>query len=203
METETYKGLRIEYVRDEDPQSPNDWGDDNVFLVADHRDFYVLPPNTKRGSGWDLESVYNEYNKTHHVFSLEAYIHSGVVLALANEGNFPDMEWDVSRLGLVFVAKSEKRLRSSARKLAIGLIGEWNIYLSGEVYGYRILDKDGNDVASCYGFYGEDAVREEAKAEADGVYSDIVKKHTEKKCAEITNRAPLSKRSSLSNRLMV
>ena len=59
-----------------------------------------------------------ELNKKYFYFGLEAYIHSGVVLALSHEGNFPDRQWDVSQLGLVFVAKTEAKTREKARKLA-------------------------------------------------------------------------------------
>jgi hypothetical protein len=33
-------------------------------------------------------------------------------LALSHEGNFPDRQWDVSRLGLVFAAKKEARAQA-------------------------------------------------------------------------------------------
>ena len=78
----------------------------------------------------------------YHIFGLEAYIHSGVVLALSQEGNFCDRRWDVSQLGFVFVAKSEWRIRKSAKKAARGLIEYWNAYLGGNVYGFVVKDKE-------------------------------------------------------------
>jgi hypothetical protein len=39
------------------------------------------------------------------VFLIEAYVHGGVVLALAYEGRFPDRGWDVSQVGAVFIRK--------------------------------------------------------------------------------------------------
>src|SRR3990167_8973304 len=148
--TEKKNGLTIKIFQDDNPQSPEEWGDDSLFLVADHRDFYVKPPKNST-----TESVVKDYNKTHHVFGLEAYIHSGVVLSLSREGNFVDRQWDVSQLGLVFVAKNETKTKGKARKLAQGLIKTWNQSLSGDVYGYDIEDGD-----SCWGFYGLEAVRE-------------------------------------------
>ncbi len=71
------------------------------------------------------------------------------------------------------------------------------------MWGYRILDKNDNELDSCWGFYGSEYVREEAMLSAMREYDAIVKKHEAKKRAEIVNHVPLSKRSSLSNCLMV
>ena len=147
---ENYKGLTIKIYADDNGGSPKDWGDDGLFLVADHRDFSVNGPKKEKPS-----ACIEIYGKTHHVFGLEAYIHSGVVLALSREGNFPDRQWDVSQLGAVFVSKKEFRLKKSARKCAQGLIETWNDYLSGNVYGYNVETEEGSAVDSVWGFYGD------------------------------------------------
>lgn len=96
-----------------------------------------------------------DYLKKYHVFGLEAYIHSGVSLSLSRQGNFPDRCWDVSQIGLVFVAKKEARTRAKAEKLARGLISTWNEYLSGAVYGFHLENKQGEVIDSCWGYYGD------------------------------------------------
>jgi hypothetical protein len=153
--------MKIRIEQDEDAQSPQEHGDDGLFLVADHRDFFVPPGKDRR---FEVQEVIDEHRKTHWVFLLEAYIHSGVRLALAGEGNFPDRQWDVSTLGAVFVAKSEWRLRKSARKAAESLIAEWNQYLSGDVWGYVIEDDNGTHIDSCWGFYGREYCEQEAQS---------------------------------------
>ncbi len=153
--------LRIE--QDQDAMSPAEWEDEAVFLVANHRDFFV-PPN-KHERNFDVAAIIEENKKGHHVFLLEAYIHSGVRLALAGEGNFPDRRWDVSTLGAVFVAKSGCRTRKAAYKVAQSKVEEWNMYLSGDVWGFIIEDDDGNHLDSCWGFYGREyCEREGAQA---------------------------------------
>ena len=149
--------------RDEDAQSPREDGDTALFLVANHRQFYVPPPGMKRCPEYAKEVV-DMYKKTHWVFPLEAYIHSGVVLALGGEGNFPDRQWDVSQLGFVFVAKSEWRFNKKARKAAEALINSWNTYLSGDVWHWEILGEDGESLESCGGVYGEEEARKDATA---------------------------------------
>lgn len=93
--------------------------------------------------------------KKYHVFPLEAYIHSGVRLALSQEGNFCDRSWDVSQLGAVFVAKTEFKTRKRCQKLARGHVETWNDYLSGNVYGYEIEPAPAGDISSYWGFYGD------------------------------------------------
>ena len=171
-----YKGYKINIYQDENYDDLEDWGDESLFLVGYHRDFTVdrsrrnkegrseggisqeLAQCIARGGKYEDGSRNDEaaeYVNKYHVFGLEAYIHSGVCLALSNEGQFPDRQWDVSQLGLVFVSKKEWRIRKKARKAALGLIKEWNDYLSGNVYGYMIEDKEGNESGGCWGYYGD------------------------------------------------
>lgn len=150
--TEVLNGLTISIFQDPDPQSPNDCGDDGLFLIGlDSRNFYVKPPKP-----YDIKSVHTETQKTHWCFPVEAYIHSGVALALAAEGDFPDRQWDVcGNIGAVFVSKKEWRTRAKAREAARGHVETWNDYLSGQVYGYEINPAPAGEIYSCWGFYGD------------------------------------------------
>lgn len=154
--------MKYRIEQDDDPQRPNEWGDDGLFIVANHRQFWVPAPGEKSIPQYANEVV-DRYKKTHWVFPLEAYIHSGVVLAFSQEGNFPDRRWDVSQLGFVFASKKEWRLSASARKAAAGHIETWNQYLGGDVWGYIIEDEEGNHLDSCWGFYGKEYCEEQAK----------------------------------------
>ena len=152
---------RIE--QDTNAQSPSQWEDTNLFLVANHRDCHIPEPGEKRIPS-DRAEIEDRYRKTHWIFPLEAYIHSGVHLSLSGEGNYPDRQWDVSQLGMVFAAKSEWRLSKSARKAALCKVNEWNQYLSGDVWGFIIEDETGEQVDSCWGFYGREYCEQETKA---------------------------------------
>lgn len=170
--------LRIE--QDTDAQSPAEFGDNGCYLIADHRDFFVPPSKGQRN--FDVQEEIDAHKRTHHVFLLEAYIHSGVCLSLAGEGNFPDRQWDVSLLGAVFCSKKEWRLRKSARKAAECLIGEWNKYLSGDVWGCIVEDDNGEQIDSCWGFYGREYAEEEgermlkyAKEQADNRLAEFLR----------------------------
>lgn len=52
-----------------------------------------------------------------------------------------------------------------ARRVAQGEIEIWNAWADGEVYGYIVTDTTtGEEVDSCWGFYGEKYAEEEAKS---------------------------------------
>lgn len=202
MRDEPYKvikhaGLTIEIHPDHHDQGPNEWADENLFLTGFHRDFWV------ERKGFDKEIV-REYletgsDDTYWVFPLEAYIHSGVVLAIKDEGNFVDRQWDVSVVGAVFCSKKEFETGEQAKDGAKGLIQTWNMSLSGEVYGFVIKTEDGEDlkgdiIDSLWGCYGLEYCISEAKEQAEWFAKNIQKKHETKLKVLIKNRVPLEKR---------
>ncbi len=179
---EKYKGFNIKIYQDED-YSASDDKDENRFLVGYHRSFWVEPPKDlfskeeliayfkKDKAGYDA-TLFKKY----HVFALEAYIHSGVRLALANEGNFPDRQWDVSLVGAVLLAKEEWKTKAKAKKSAQSFIEYWNDVMSGNVWGYRVEDEEDNEVESCWGYVGDydgkDGMLDEVKSIVDHLAVD-------------------------------
>lgn len=57
--------------------------------------------------------------------------------------------------------KLTETIKRKAKEVLIAEIEIFNQYLSGEVYGYSIEDSEGNDVESCFGFYGYEAMIKE------------------------------------------
>jgi hypothetical protein len=167
IQQEELNGLKIKIFNDEYPQSPEEWGDENLFLVGYNREFYVESKlfnkeqviellQGKNDPNYDAQYA-KEINKEYFIFPLEAYIHSGVRLYLS-AGCGVDRAWDVSDVGAVFVHKGKEfgnPTKEGARKYALGLIEEWNDYLSGNVYGYQIEDKEGQCIESGWGYYGD------------------------------------------------
>lgn len=181
-------GLKIEIVQDNDGPSPAGEGDDGAFLVFYHRSFHVEGPKTKAGyliarkdeiiAHFNGEKI--ELAKEYHIFPLSAYIHSGVALCLGSGDHACDPGgWDSSFAGAVLCSKKEWRMRKSAYKYAAGLVKTWNSYLSGEVYGYRVIDMAGDgdgEIASCWGFVGD--YESGALAEARSVVDALTNKGT-------------------------
>lgn len=163
--TEEKEGIVIKIFNDDDSQSPSADGDTGLFLVGYHRSFWVDAPKDSKGyrlfeknelaAHLQSNKTYKSLFSPYHIFGLEAYIHSGVSLALSFEGNFPDRQWDVSQLGAVFVSKKEWPDKKRAREAALSLISQWNDHLSGNVYGYKIETIDGQELDCCWGFVGD------------------------------------------------
>lgn len=165
---ETKDGYEVRYLtQDDNYDSPDDWGDNSLFLTGYHRDFSVESKIVSKRDcqilveddlDEDEQARKEELQKEYWTFGLEAYIHSGVRLAFRNMGNFPDRLWDVSFVGLIFADKKEFKTEKDAENCAKGLIDTWNMYLSGEVYGCikEIYDKDKQQIDHdiCWGYYG-------------------------------------------------
>lgn len=143
-------GNILKVYPDNNPISPSDDDNEYVFLVYDHRQFSVSVNGFVPIEIYDylqeckketpnLEDVYNfsEY----YIFTVYAYIHSGVCLSLGNsEYPFND-RWDTSTTGFILVKKQMEETAINynlALNYAENLIEEWNTYLSGDVYQYSI-----------------------------------------------------------------
>ena len=148
--------LRI--VQDEFPMSPDEWGDDCCFIIAkSERELWI------RGEE-DIE----DYKDTHHIYPLFAYIHSGIALSLGREYPF-NCKWDSGQIGYVLISKTEI---SEPRKAAESLVEVWNSYLSGDVWGYEVIEKtecqccnhiSEEVIESCYGFYSHETAENEGR----------------------------------------
>ena len=153
-----YKDYKIKIRRDESPESPDDWGNEELFLVYDHRQFSVSRKGFEPGDIYDYimslchpddEFDVGDYSD-YYIYPVEAYIHSGVSLSLF-EGT-TSSNWDSSVSGYILIKKSyvlkypniisDKDKIDKAYELANTLIKEWNQYLFGEVYGYIIEKPD-------------------------------------------------------------
>lgn len=200
IETILYRGYKIETFYDIDAQSPNKWGNDDAFLVYDHRDFWV------KRDGFDPQDIWDAMQDKHNqrklydgywVYPLYAYIHSGVSLSLGKNSYPFTCPWDTSMKGFVLIRRDKGTWSEvKARRVALSVVEEWNQYLGGEVYGYN----HNAEAGSCWGFYGDEGMKqmiEEAKGEIDYHIKQEQSKHYNQLKTWIRNRVPLSKRQSL------
>ena len=185
------KDEHLIYFQDECAESPDVWGDTGMFLVYDHRQF-----NVKR-DGYHPRDIFeylidcheqkdnNKYDN-YYIFTVYAYIHSGISLSLS-EGT---CKWDTSSSGFILVDKNDfdfdlqrknndelinKTDEEIAQYYAEGLINNWNMYLSGDVYTIQHRKSvtcehcghiDNEIIDSISGVYAEndDEIIEEAKS---------------------------------------
>lgn len=194
-----YRGYEINTFYDDLlMDEPNDWIDDG-YLIYDHRDLKIAPSHKKPSFANDIftiwlsgkEEVVEIDEEDCYVFPVYAYIHSGVALYLSKRTamNYDPTGFDVSMKGFVVIKKSDNLSNQhDAYERAHALIKSYNIYLSGEVYGYT------SNISSCWGFYGEEGYNEmitEAKKEIDYEIDKRRKEHYNKLKNYIKKRVPI------------
>lgn len=195
IETITYRNHPIEIHRDESAYSPGEWGNEDLFLIYDHRDFCV------KVDGYDPEEVFEALRegkklfKGYYFFPVYAYIHSGVALSLGRSGYPFNDQWDTSFRGFALVKRQTGWWTSEqAYKAAESLIEEWNQYLSGDVYGYVAGDD------SCWGYYGKEGKEQMINEARSGIDAEIkmnIKNHLQQLKAWIINKVSFDKRKPL------
>ena len=200
LETHNYKGYSIQ-IYQSDSDSPADWCDDERFLVHYHRDCWITNKAVEKD---EIAEWYRGNNKSlekkYWVFQVVAYIHGGVSLSLGSSSHFPDQQWDVSHVGAVLIKRDRKLRSKKVREQAEGLIESWNHYLSGEVYGFNIINPDGDEVDSCNGYYGDiekSGLMDECRAVIDDDIQRCMNARTDKVKLMIINKVPLLKRQEI------
>ena len=206
IETTKYKGYKIEIFQDENPENPiKEWDMLGEFICW-HRNYDL--GNSKR---FDTPEEVREYAKKTNslLYPLYMYDHSGIGLSLSNTYYPYNCPWDSCQLGYVLVDR-EKALKEYSKKILTkklkqkiydviqSEVNTYNQYLSGDVYGYKVFDKDGEEIDSCWGYYGMEYAVEEAKSVVDYSVKEYIKQHIEKVKKWIKNNVPLIYRKSLS-----
>jgi hypothetical protein len=169
-----YKGYTINIVRDEYPESPREW--DNLgTMICFHREYDLGDEHDL-----DIEEAQKLLNGK-DVISLPIYIyeHSGITI---NTTGF-SCPWDSWQLGFIYVTKEKIRQEYGWKKITKerynkileyldGEVKTYDQYLTGDVYGFQIEKPctscgSGEQVDSCYGYYGEEDCLNEAKSVID------------------------------------
>lgn len=166
-----HRGYTIKVYPDEDPLNPRkEW--DNLGVMYCWHGRYDLGDNNPYSSPDDL---YAELSKADVVLPLYLYDHSGITI---NTGEFSD-PWDSGQVGYIVayadairkewnVKRISKQLREKVRDILRSEVKMYDDYLTGNVYGYVIEDAMGNEIDSCWGFYGDtDYMISEAKSMID------------------------------------
>jgi hypothetical protein len=160
LETFEHNGHTIEIHQDEDGDSPRNW-DNFATMVCWHRRYNLGDEQPTCNP--------NEYEipKGSEVLPLYLYDHSGITMSTAPF----QCPWDSGQVGWIYVTPEQmkkefnvkrltKKHREEARKIMRGEVETYDMYLTGQVYGYVIDDGEGD---SLWGMYGYDYCVEEAK----------------------------------------
>lgn len=179
IEVYEHAGLTVKIFSDSDPESPREW--DNLgTMVCFHRR-YNLGDKNEFKTPTELQEFLEETKAIH--LPLYLYDHSGLTM---NTTGF-SCPWDSGQVGIIFVTPENIRkefgkkritakLREKVKEILLAEVKTFDEYLRGDVYGY-VVEKDGNHLDSCWGFYGGiDYCKEQANSVAENVtVSEILK----------------------------
>lgn len=170
MTWETKGKYRWKIVPDPDPISPAEWDEPGeLYYLKSSR--YTL--GSKQVSRDELDALKEDADGANYVFPYYAYIHSGVTISL---GAF-SCQWDSGCCGLVVIPKDNPccgkiETEEKAREIAESLVKEWDMYLTGDVWGYVIEREDENgepvEVDSLLGIYGREDAEDECRGALKG-----------------------------------
>lgn len=137
----------------------------------------------------DIEEFFKENPEKDGITrKVYGYCHSGTVLKIAESNPFHD-PWDSGFAGLFYISKKDvreiflcKHVTAKIEKIVEenmqGELETYNQWLAGETYGFRIVDANGNQLDSCWGFYGSDP-ENNGIFDAAGIKKDDIKNSTE------------------------
>lgn len=187
IETKTIGKYKIEIFPDDDPMNPRE--DDNLGTMICFHNRYTLGDKHNYDhndyEGWaEMKQALIKEEKLGVILPLFLYDHSGLTISTTPFS----CPWDSGRIGFIFISKQKMREEYGYKRISQKLIKRvaqylvnevevYDQYLRGDCYGYRITDTtDGEEVDSCWGYYGDDY----CMAEAEGVVNSIIERETEK-----------------------
>lgn len=193
VETFEHAGLSIEIHRDEDPQNPREDNDGVIdHLICFHRRYSVGDKHDFKSSdynGWDeMEAALIKEFDAVDIVPVYMYDHSGITIQTSPFS----CPWDSGMIGFCLISRKAvldnwsgkrmtKKLKKLARECIEGSVKEFDQFLTGDIYGYQIRkpvpegEDEGDVIESCYGFYGMEYCREEAKSMAEGILAEEAK----------------------------
>jgi hypothetical protein len=110
------------------------------------------------------------------ILPLYLYDHSGITISTTPFS----CGWDSGQIGFVFISKDKvkneygvkrvtKKEIEKATKVLLAEVETYDLYLRGEVYGYTLINENGDIEDSCFGFIGSDI-------ETNGILDNIGEK---------------------------
>jgi len=164
--------LRIE--QDDDPMDPRKEFDPMGKMVCFHRRYSLGDEHDYRDgdyNGWDeLEAAIRKEENVVVMRPIFMYDHSGVTI---NTGGF-SCPWDSGRIGMIYATREgvlreygkkrvSKKMREEAEKRLEAEVVEYDQYLRGDCWGYIVEDHLGEQLDSCWGFFGREYCEQEGK----------------------------------------
>ena len=183
IQTIQYKGYTINIDYDPSPENPREWDDLSTIYSNSRRydfDGHGIEELIQEVGGDIYDSVipWDLIAKKYYYRKVWMYDHSGVTVRTAEENPWGSgwTAWDSGLAGVIVVEKERAKkewpenTQERAEKWLDGEIETLDTFVRGEIYGYEVLNEDGDEIDSCWGFYDLDECIAEAKGYADYDY---------------------------------
>mgnify|MGYP001601435365 CR=1 FL=1 len=207
IETIELGDYTVEVFQDDNPDNPRNW--DNIGTMVCFHGRYTLGDKHSFGSPDDFLEWWKKNGKGGVLLSLYLYDHSGITMSASSSGNPFSCPWDSGQVGWIYATKEtilkeygeegKNRITVSMKKKAthylLNEVKVYDQYLTGEVYGYRVKDKNGEDIeGGCWGFYGYDHEKSGLLEAAKEDIAGDKRQKADKLKTWIKNRVPLERR---------
>jgi hypothetical protein len=180
-----HNGCTIKIYIDDDAPNPRKEYENVGKMVCFHNRYELGDEHqfkSKNYSSWgQVEAAIREAYDVAVLLPLGLFDHSGISMYIGSGAHPCDSGgWDSGQVG--FIACTHEQVLTEwgesitviddesftplqmAEKYLRGEVETYNQYLTNEVYGYEIEGENGDEVDSCWGFFGFDIVMDEAKS---------------------------------------
>lgn len=171
IETIEREGFVAKIYYDADPQSPDDW---DTLATFEHTLNYTFGEQISEPErGWDVYMRWLTLSGTAAAV-IGVYIAdygSGGLRCYPSDNPNAVLYTNHERVTQLCGDGAEYHTREWIEQALRGECETWNQYLEQDVYGY-VIEQRGEQVDSCWGFYGMECVKEEVNDILDGYAAD-------------------------------
>jgi len=178
----------LKIVSDECPESPREW--DNLGTLVLHKG-YGDKTDFRFADNYDSEEdvlekgpkeIAKHFGEIGAILPVYKYEHSGTTYSTTPYS----CRWDSGLAGFIFATKKDIRENWSTKRVTKKLIEHteeilkceietFAQYVEGDIVGFQ-LEEDGEQIDSCYGFYGQNVATNGILDHLDEEWEPIIKK---------------------------
>lgn len=163
VETRDVDGLTVNVRYDHTPtESPRDWSPLGTFFGFHNR--YQSPDPAPDSDPQEARRIAESPDNI--CLQVWLYDHSGTAYRATVNGNPFHCPWDSGLFGFIYVSKAAirkeygcKRVSGAIRRKVIEVLQSevetYSQWANGQVFGFEVLDSDGEQLDSCWGYIGE------------------------------------------------
>lgn len=161
-------GQTLQIIHDNVPMNPRTEWDNLGTMVCFHNRYKLGDEkhgyNSKDYSSWtEMKKAIIKKEDVAVILPIYMYDHSGLTISTTPF----NCQWDSGQIGFIFISKAKARKEFSKKRLSVqfikkledymfGEVETYDQYLTGDTYGFKLLDEQGEEVHSCWGFFGSD-----------------------------------------------